>query len=605
MTASSDTKDLANSLRRDVLSMTTAAGSGHPTSCLSCAEIVSVLFFHEMKYDIKNSMNPDNDEFILSKGHAAPILYSALSRANCIKSNLNSLRKLKSPLEGHPMPTSLSWAKTATGSLGQGLSVGIGMALAAKLQKRDFRTYVLLGDSELAEGSCYEALQLASHYNLDNLCAIIDVNRLGQRGETMVGHNLSIYKKRISSFGWNTIEIDGHDTYQIISALKLAKTSKKPFAILAKTFKGKGVSFLEDKEKWHGKVLDKEQLKIALNEIPISKEIKIRISKPKEIDYKPKLSKPNFNNYNEDTATRNSYGDTLASLTNSNSNIIALDAEVSNSTMSEKVKEKTPEQFIETFIAEQNLAGISLGLSTKGFHVYSSTFSAFLSRAHDQIRMAAISNANLTFCGSHSGVSIGEDGASQMGLEDIAIFRSLPNSTIFYPSDATSTKRLTELCLKTKGIKYIRTTRAKTPIIYDDNEKFSIGEFRVIKKSSRDKGVIIGSGITLHESIKAYEILNKNGLNVSVIDLYCIKPLNAKKLISFAKKHGNKIIITEDHRAEGGIGEMLSSELINTNIKLKTLNIKGIPHSGTKDELLKKHNINWEAIVNSSKEFFK
>ncbi len=600
-------QDMANILCRDVLKMTTQAGSGHPTSCLSCAEIMSALFFEEMKYDIKNPFNQDNDEFILSKGHASPILYSSLFRAGCIKSDLMKLRKLNSPLEGHPVPHSLKWVKAATGSLGQGLSVGVGFALAAKLQNRNFKTYILLGDSEVAEGSVYEALELADFYKLDNLIAIVDINRLGQRGETMLGHKIKDYEKRFKGFNWNVIKIDGHKISQIIKALRKTRNSSKPTVILAKTIKGKGVSFIENKEEWHGKSLDKEQLEKALKEIPDPKLPKIHIKKPSRVKQKLKPRKPiKLTNYElcGQFATRESYGNALASLAKSNLNILAIDAEVSNSTFAEKLKEIDAKRFIEAYIAEQNMVGMALGLSIKGFNVFASTFSAFLSRAHDQIRMASLSSpGNLTFCGSHSGVSIGEDGASQMGLEDIAIFRDLPESFIFYPSDAVSCEKLTVLASKLKGLKYIRTTRAKTNMIYKNNEKFELGDFKVLKESKKDKLVLVGAGITLHESIKAYEELKKQNKNVSVADLYCIKPFNSKKFENFVKKHGNKVVVIEDHYYEGGMGEMLSENLINSGIKIKHLAVKGIPHSGTKDQLLERHRINSRNIVKEAKKF--
>lgn len=604
MTTLKELQDLANILRRDVIKMTTEAGSGHPTSCLSCAEIVSSLFFKEIRYDVKNPFNEDNDEFILSKGHAAPILYSVLFRSGCIKNNLGTFRKLNSPLEGHPVPR-LKWVKAATGSLGQGLSVGVGMALAAKLQKRKFRVYVLIGDSELAEGSNFEALQLASHYKLNNLCAIIDVNRLGQTGPTMLGYNLDIYKKRISSFGWNTITINGHNISQIIKALKKSRNSKKPTAIIAKTIKGKGVSFLENDENYHGKVLNNARMLLALKQLPnpeIPKKIKIRKPLKTQLNLKIKKSKQNLYFKSEEIATREAYGKSLASLAESSEDIISIDGEVSNSTFSEEVKKVKPKQFIEAYIAEQNMIGMSLGLSIKGFNVFASSFSAFLTRAHDQLRMSAVSNANFSVCGSHSGISIGQDGPSQMGLEDISMFRSLPNSIIFYPSDAVSAERLTKLCARLKGIKYLRTTRPKTPVIYKNKEKFKLGDFKIIKSSSKDKAILIGSGITLHESLRAYEELRRKKINVAVIDLYCIKPFNSKKLIKFAKKHSKKMIIAEDHYKEGGIGEMLVSELKNTDIKIKHLYVLKIPHSGTKDELLQENKINYKHIIKSVKE---
>lgn len=604
-------QNIATILRRDSLKMTTAAKSGHPTSCLSCAEIISTLFFSEMKYDTKNPDNPDNDEFILSKGHATPILYSALFHSGCIKNDLNKLRKLNSPLEGHPIPRSLKWIKAATGSLGQGLGVGVGMALAAKLQKRKFKTFVLLGDSESAEGSIYEALEIAAKYNLNNLIAIIDINRLGQRGETMLGYNIEKYQQRFKSFDCNVFSVDGHNIKEILQALKKARNSIKPVIILAKTFKGKGVPLIENKNGWHGKPLNKEDLTIALRHLPNPTMPKIKITKPKQIThkflkqkYKSRAHQSHVRRgpiFETPTATRKAYGMTLAALAKANSNILAIDGEVSNSTYSGLVKKETPKQFIESFIAEQNMVSMSLGLSIKKFNTFTSTFAAFFSRAHDQIRMAAISSANMTFSGSHAGVSIGEDGASQMGIEDIAIFRALPNSFVFYPSDAISTTKLTVLASKIKGIKYIRTTRESTPILYKSTEKFPIGDFKILKQSKQDKAILIGAGITTHEALEAHKKLKQKNIDVAILDIYCIKPFNYNKLIKFAKSHGNKIIIAEDHRPEGGIGEMITKGLINSNIKIKHLSIKEIPHSGKIKELLGKYKINSTAYISSFK----
>lgn len=600
-------QEIANVLRRDVAEMTTAAGSGHPSSCFSCAEIVATLFFHEMKYDVRDAENPDNDEFILSKGHAAPILYSALFRAGCIKEDLNKLRKLSSNLEGHPTPRSSKWVKVATGSLGQGASVGAGMALAGKLQGRKFRTYVLLGDSEMAEGSNYEALQLAPHYNLSNLCLVIDANRLGQRGETMIAHDLKRFAEGIESFKWNTIIVDGHDVGQLIKAFDEARKSGMPTAIIAKTRKGKGVSFMEDKEGWHGKAMNAEELKIALKEIPNVKMPKIKIEKPWKmtiVENKKKRVLEKRCGAGEMVATREAYGKALADLAIANEKVIAVDAEVSNSTHSDEVKKVRPGQFVETFIAEQNLVGVCLGLSKKGFNVFGSTFAAFLSRAHDQIRMSALSNANFTLCGSHAGVSIGEDGASQMGLEDIAMFRTLPNSIVLYPSDGVATEKLTYLAAKTRGLKYIRTTRGKTPVIYPQNEEFKLGEFKILRQSAKDKVVLVGAGITLHECLKAYDKLKGKKVNAAVVDLYCIKPFDSKRFISFVKKHGGKIVVAEDHYEEGGIGEMLAEELENSGIKIKHLFVGEIPHSGKPEELLKKYGIDSGAIVKAVGKLF-
>lgn len=594
---------IANLLRRDSLEMTSAAGSGHPSSCLSCAEIMSVLFFEEMKYDVLNSENPDNDEFILSKGHAAPILYASLSKAGVLKSNLRGLRKISSPFEGHPMPGSLKWVKVATGSLGQGLSVGVGMAIAAKKQRRDFRTYVLLGDSEMSEGSNYEAMQIASFYKLNNLCAIVDVNRLGQRGETIPGHNLKEYEKRFSAFGWDFESVDGHNVSELKRAFERARKSKKPFAIIAKTIKGKGVSFLENKEGWHGKALNPEELRKAIDEIPEQKIGAVKIRKPIRKSWNFSKAKYAGKRYSigGEISTREAYGDSLMELAKSDSRVVAIDAEVSNSTFSDKVKKARTEQFVEAFIAEQNLVGMSLGMSKKGFRVFSSTFSAFLSRAHDQIRMAALSKGDFTLCGSHCGVSIGEDGASQMGLEDIAMFRSLPDSIIFYPSDAVSTKKVVEQCDKLRGLKYIRTTRGKTPVIYSNDEKFDVGQFKVLRESNKDRVVLVGAGITLHECLKAHEKLKEKKISSAVIDLYCVKPFNSERFLDFVKKHGGKIVVVEDHYVQGGIGEMICSVLKDFRIEIEHLAVREIPHSGKPEELLNKYGIDSEAIEKAAK----
>ncbi len=596
-------KEIANILRKDSLVITSKAGSGHPTSCLSCAEIMATLFFNEMKYDVNNADNLNNDEFVLSKGHAAPIYYSCLYHSGCARYPLDSLRKLNSVWEGHPTPFT-RWIKFATGSLGQGLSLGAGMALSQKMQKRKSKTFVLIGDSEMAEGSNWEAIQFASHYNLNNLVAIVDLNGLGQRGETMIGHNAKLLSLRFSTFGWNAIVVDGHNIQQLLGAFERAKKSEKPTAIIAKTLKGKGVSFLENKEGWHGKALNENELKKALSQIKAGDFPLMNIQRPLEINMKEeKLGalKPLQIKVKENYSTREIYGLALANLAKSHHNVLAIDAEVSNSTFSEEVKKQNKNQFIEGYIMEQNLIGVSLGMSKKGYNVYSSSFAAFLERAHDQLRMATLSKPNLTICGSHCGVSIGQDGASQMGLEDIGMFRSLPNSILLYPSDAISTEKMVYLSTITPGLKYIRTTRGKYPILYNKDEEFAVGEFKVLRQTGKDKIVLIGSGVTLHESLKAHEELKKAKIDSAVIDLYCIKPLDIKKLSQFIKSHGNKVIITEDHYKEGGIGEMLMTELSGSGIVIKSLAVKEIPHSGSPEELLDKYGINAKAIVSEAK----
>src|SRR3989344_4791141 len=596
-------RNIANVLRRDVLTMTSAAGRGHPTSFMSWAEIMSVLFFSEMAYVVED--NQDNDRFVLSKGHAAPILYAALHRAGVIKEELSGLRTLRSSLEGHPIPSSLPWAKVATGSLGQGLSAGAGMALAAKLTGRNYRTYVLLGDSEMTEGSVFEALQFCSYYKLNNICAIIDVNRLGQRGQTMQGHDLEAYRKTISGFGWKTIVIDGHDVEQLSNAFIEARASPVPVAIVAKTLKGKGVSFLENKEGWHGKALDNEKLMLALAEIRGAAMPPFVAKAPEKIAVTPvKASPAILPSYpiGEEIATRHAYGTALAALAKADPSVIALDAEVGNSTYAEEVKKSSPRQFVECFIAEQNMVSVALGLASCGFKPFVSTFASFLSRAHDQIRMAAVSSGNVAFCGSHCGVSIGEDGASQMGLEDIALFRALPGRVVLYPSDATSAAKLTEMAYRSAGIKYIRTTRGKTPVLYASKDKFALGDFSVLRESKKDNVILAGAGIPVHEELKKHEALKKKGIASAVVDIYSIKPFNAKKFSSFAKKHGSRVVIAEDHRPEGGMGEMLRSAL-PCSIAVKSLAVNALPHSGKPEELLAKYCIDAKAMVKATVDF--
>lgn len=601
---------LARLIRYYILISTAEAGSGHPSSSLSAVELMTVLFFGGFfRYDPENIENPNNDRIIFSKGHASPLLYALWTVSGKISENdLLNMRKFNSPLEGHPT-ASFKYTEAATGSLGQGLSIGVGMALNAKyLDKLKYKTYVLLGDSEMSEGSIWEAIQIASYYKLNNLIGIIDVNRLGQCGETMYGHNIKAYEKRISSFGWKTITIDGHSIIEIINAYKKATLSKeKPVMIIAKTIKGKGVSFFEDKIGWHGKVPPKEIMYNLIKELGnIDKTLKGKIEKPKQILPKIKiyhLKKTEKIYYPQNTkiATRKAYGNALVKIYPKYPDIVVLDAEVSNSTYSEIFKSAYPERFFEMFIAEQNMVGVALGLSRRGKIPFVSSFGAFLTRAYDQIRMCQYSNANIKFCGSHAGVSIGEDGPSQMGLEDISMFRTILNSVIFYPSDAISTEKLVEESAKHYGIVYIRTTRQDTPIIYSLDEVFSIGGCKVLKKSDKDIVTVISAGITLHEAIKAYEELQKEGINIRIIDLYCIKPIDRKTIQNSA--YETKAIITvEDHFQEGGIGEAVRSCLNTIEIPIYSLSVKKMPKSGKPHELLDYEGISKNAIINKIKE---
>lgn len=599
---------LARLIRYYILTSTTEAGSGHPTSSLSATDLmVGLLFSGIFKFDVDNIKHPNNDRLIFSKGHASPLLYALWVVAGKLtEGELMNLRRFNSPLEGHPT-VAFPYCEAATGSLGQGLSIGMGMALNAKyIDKLPYRTYVLLGDSEMAEGSQWETIQIAAYYKLNNLIGIIDVNRLGQRGETMYGHNLSAYEKRVSSFGWETILIDGHSLQEILHAYKKALNSEnRPVMIIAKTIKGKGVSFLEDQDGWHGKALKKEELSTALNELgDVDTSMRGEIPKPEEIMSEKMLpQKVREISYPPDKAvsTRRAYGNALARIFPQFPDIIVLDAEVSNSTFSEIFKKAYPERFFEMYIAEQNMVGVAVGLSRRGKVPFVSTFGAFFTRAFDQIRMSQYSEPNIKFIGSHAGVSVGEDGPSQMGLEDIAMFRTVLNSVVLYPSDAISTERLIEESARYNGLVYIRTTRTDTPIIYDKDEEFTIGGCKVLRKTNNDIITVIAAGITLHETLNAYEELRKEGISIRVIDLYSVKPID-KTTLAKAAKETMAIITVEDHFAEGGIGEAVMSALATFPIQVHSLAVRKIPRSGKPAELLDYEEISKNAIIKKIKE---
>ncbi len=601
----------AKLIRYYSLISTSAAGSGHPTSAMSATELMAVLFFSGFyKFDLKNPNLPNNDRLIFSKGHASPLFYSLYAVAGVVaEDELKTLRKFGSRLEGHPTPA-FPYTEAATGSLGQGLSIGAGMAINAKyLDKLPYKTYVLLGDSEMAEGSQWEAMEIASYYKLDNLIGIIDVNALGQRGRTMYEHDTDVYEQRIRAFGWETIVIDGHNLQEVFDAYRKAENVKdKPVMIIAKTLKGKGVSFLEDKEGWHGKALGPDDLKKALAEIgEVDTSMKVELAMPENL--KPaeytgeSIPFPDYNS--KPVATRKAYGHAITRLFEEYPNIAVLDAEVSNSTYAEIFKEKYPHHFFEMFIAEQNMAGVALGLSRREKIPFMSTFSAFLTRAYDQIRMSQYSDSNIKYVGSHSGVSIGEDGSSQMGLEDIAMFRSLLNSVVLYPADAISTEKLVEEAAKHYGNVYIRTTRMDTPILYGITQEFKIGEHKVLQQSDNDAVTVISAGVTLHEALAAYEALAKENIFIRVIDLYSIKPIIVESLLKSIG--GTKAVITvEDHYIEGGLGEAVKTALAEGvtlgknstfNGPIYSLAVKKMPHSGKPQELLDYEEISRKAIV--------
>lgn len=584
MTRVRNLKHMADKLRIHSIKSTTAAGSGHPTSCLSCAEIMSALFFSELK---------EEDEFILSKGHAAPILWAAYAEAGIIPvEDLMKLRKVYSALEGHPT-FRMSMVKFASGSLGQGLSAGVGMAIAKKMDKSKGRVYVLLGDGEIAEGAVWEAANSAAVYRLNNLCAIIDVNRLGQSQPTMHAHNLKKYKKKFEAFGWNTVVIDGNRIRHVLSALRIARRSRKPCAVIARTFKGKGVSFLQDKDGWHGKALNQEEMEKALKEIKEVHDLKLKSKvKEKKLSYDILDFETNVYDSNEKISTRAAFGRALVNLGKKNHKVVVLDGDVKNSTMTQDFFKEFPDRSFEFFIAEQNMVGAGAGLSAMNFVPFTATFGAFFTRAYDFIRMAQYSNANIKFVGSHAGVSIGEDGPSQMGLEDLSMFLAMPYSVVLYPCDAISTEKLVREMAKHEGISYLRTTREKTPVIYDNEDEFVIGDLRVLKKSDNDQALVIGAGITVHEALKAYEELKKNNINIRVIDLYSVKPLDEESLINNAKECKNKVVVVEDHY-NNGIGPQVAKVVG----KIKHLYVNDIPRSGKPEELRAKYGIDARAIV--------
>ncbi len=594
------------------------AGSGHTTSCLSAADIVAVLFFYAMRYDPYHYQNPDNDRFILSKGHAAPLLYAAWRELGLLTDEeMLSYRKLNSTLEGHPTRR-FPYAETATGSLGIGLSVGVGEALCAKLDKRDYRTYVLMGDSESSEGSVWEAVQLAAHYNLDNLICFIDVNNLGQSTETMLDYNIKRYIDICTAFGWQVFDVDGHSIKSLMEVIDKARhVTGKPVMIVAKTIKGYGINFVAGLQGFHGKAFTGEQEQEALkqlqNNFPDAAQ-----HYHDDLDWKAPRPHPNALAYigattivimensdykkGEMIATRKAYGTALALLGDVCDAVVSLDAEVKNSTYAEIFESMHPERFFQCFVAEQNMIGMGVGFDCRGKIPFISTFSSFFSRAHDQIRMAAIGKSALRLVGSHCGVSIGQDGPSQMGLEDIALMRCLPNSIVLYPSDAVSTHKLVEhMARHGEGISYLRTTRMTTPVLYDNDEQFPIGGCKVLRTSDKDVACVVAAGVTLHEALKAYDILAKQNVFISVIDLYSIKPLDAAGVIFVARASGNKIITVEDHYPEGGIGEAVAHALCNEKITIHSLAVCHLPRSGTPEELLAFEGIDAAAIVSAVK----
>jgi transketolase len=598
---------IANQLRIHSIAATTAAGSGHPTSCCSAADIVAALFFGHMRYDPKNPHFYNNDRFILSKGHAAPLLYAAWAEAGLFPATeLLKLRVLGNDLEGHPTPR-LSFADVATGSLGQGLGVGVGMALCARLDQLDFRTYVLMGDGECAEGSVWEAASLAGVYKLSNLVAIVDVNRLGQSQATAFGHDLKVYADRFKAFGWRVKIVDGQNMEEIVKALAAAKKGDQPLAIIAKTLKGAGISFIQDKDGWHGKALSKDEAAMAIAELqPKAKTgLGVPIPKPSQLEAPKNEFSTNYPPLNyklgDKVATREAYGVALARIGEVDTRIVALDGDTKNSTYADKFMKKFPARFTECFIAEQNMVGVATGFSTRGKTPFVSTFAAFFARAFDQIRMAGISLANLKLVGSHVGVSIGEDGGSQMGLEDIAIMRAVAGSTVLYPSDAVCAEKLVEQMAQHRGVAFLRTSRPKTPVIYNNDESFPIGGAKVLRQKAGDKITVVGAGVTLFEALKAADTLAREGIGITVIDAYSVKPIGADVIRAAAQKTNNLVLTVEDHYPEGGLGDAVAGSLSKDGIKVHKLAIFELPRSGKPEELMAKYGIDAAAIVQKVK----
>ena len=599
-------KNIATRLRIESIRATTAAASGHPTTCMSSADLMAALFFADMRFDPKQPQHPEADRLVMSKGHAAPLLYAMWAEAGLIpREQLTDLRRFTSNLEGHPTPR-LPFVDVATGSLGQGLAAGVGCALNARRIGSGYRTYVLMGDGETAEGSVWEAAASAHFFKLDSLCAILDVNALGQSRPTELQHDMETYRVRWSAFGWHVISIDGHDLSQIVDAYQKARTIKgQPTAILARTLKGKGVSFTENLPNWHGKPLSKEQMEKAIEElnrqmVPESGGApKIPAPPPARPEPAPKpMPAPQFT-LGDMIATREAYGTAIAKLGTADPRVVALDGDVKNSTFSEKFEAAHPDRFYQFFIAEQMIVGAAMGLAARGAIPFPSTFAAFLTRAYDFIRMAAISGVNIKLAGSHAGVSIGEDGPSQMALEDFAMFTAQPNFVALYPSDAVSTERLVAEAAAFEGPVYIRTSRPKTPVIYDNHEQFPIGGLKVVRKSDKDVATVIGAGVTLFEALKAHDELKASGVAIRVIDLYSVQPVDAASLIEAGKATNGRLITVEDHYVAGGLGDAVARAVAPAGLTVRRLAIPEIPRSGKPDELLDKFGISSRHIVNA------
>jgi transketolase len=590
---------LARQLRVDAIRASTSAGSGHPTSSMSAADLLAVLVARHLRYDWETPEAAGNDHLIFSKGHASPLLYAVYKAVGVVSDEelMSGYRRLGSRLQGHPTPV-LPWVDVATGSLGQGLPDGVGVALAGKyLDRVPFRVWVLCGDSEMAEGSMWEALDKASYYELSNLVAIVDVNRLGQRGPTELGWDVHAYERRAQAFGARVLEVNGHDLRALdVAFTEAAKTDERPTVILARTVKGRGFSEVEDREGWHGKAFPEDMAARAIGELGGESNVIVRGPLPKPEDVNgagsapatpaiPRVSHARGDN----VATRRSYGDAVTALGARDPRVVALDGEVSNSTYADTFAKAHPDRYFEMFIAEQQLVAAAVGLSVRGYKPFASTFAAFLTRAHDFIRMAAISRASIRLVGSHAGVEIGADGPSQMALEDLAMMRAVQGSTVFYPSDAVSAAALVDVMAETDGITYLRTTRGAYPVLYDDGEQFEAGGSKVLRSDAADAVTLIGAGVTLHACLLAADQLALRGIRARVIDLYSVKPVDVETLVAAAEATAGRIVVAEDHHPEGGLGSAVAAALLATGdqrLRLAHLSVSELPGSGTPAELL-------------------
>jgi transketolase len=603
--------NIATQLRIDSVRATTAAGSGHPSTCCSAADLVAALFFAEMRYDPASPQHPLSDRFVLSKGHAAPLLYAAWAAVGFLRrEELTALRELSSDLEGHPTPR-LPFVDVATGSLGQGLPAGVGMAFDARRRGSGARTYVLLGDGESAEGSVWEAAECAAFHGLDSLCGLTDVNRLGQSRPTMHQHDLEAFARKYRAFGWHTVSIDGHDFDAILDALEEARATRgRPTMIVARTLKGKGIPFVEDLPNWHGKALTPDEADRAIRELasqmaPAAPDAVTRavaaIPRPEgeaPIVERPS-SAPPAPSYaaGETVATREAYGRALVRVGATDPRIVVLDADVGNSTFSEAFEKAFPDRFIQHYIAEQGMVGAAMGLAARGAIPFPSTFACFLTRAYDFIRMACISGLDVKLAGSHAGVSIGEDGPSQMALEDLAMMRAQPNMTVLYPCDAMSAERLVELAVSHRGPVYIRTSRPKTPVLYGPDEVFTVGGSKVLRESAGDAVTVVAAGITVFEALEAYETLRARGTAIRVIDAYSVQPVDGATLVAAGLTTSRRIVTVEDHYAAGGLGDAVDAAVAGQGIRVDRLAVREIPRSGRPEELVDRFGISASAIV--------